>query len=379
MATHRNNTPTMMRVLAAAVRANVPALLWGDPGVGKTAKLEAYGAAWGREVCTISASSRAAVDFMGLPMERDERVVYSPLSWAIDLNAATQGLLVVDEVTTAADTFKAFLRIVQERYVGEYKLNDTVSIVAIANPADIAVDGVDLPAPVANRFMHLDWYFDIDQWLENVGTEFAFDVVPDPSTYLGSGSPERRAEVNQQILGFLKAQPNLVNKVPRNDLDAQGKAWPSARSWTNVMAVLAQLPADDDDARDMTIKSLVGEGACIAFLSWLAQADLVDPAAVIADPTLLDYTGRLDKVFATLSAVTDLALIRGDYDTWKGALTVMVSASRASRADLAIPGATRLLNVAEHVAVGGLPDGVEEAFTSILVRMGLLAPAAVAA
>lgn len=49
---------TMMRVLAAAVRANVPTLIWGDPGEGKTAVLEARGDSWGRHVETISASSR---------------------------------------------------------------------------------------------------------------------------------------------------------------------------------------------------------------------------------------------------------------------------------------------------------------------------------
>jgi len=43
----------MIRALAAAIRANVPVLVWGQPGTGKTAVLNEYGASWGYHVETI--------------------------------------------------------------------------------------------------------------------------------------------------------------------------------------------------------------------------------------------------------------------------------------------------------------------------------------
>ncbi|WP_205759916.1 hypothetical protein [Arthrobacter sp. PAMC25564] len=49
------------------------------------------------------------------------------------------------------------LRVVQDRYVGDTKLNDSVSIVALMNPIETTVDAYDLPAPMANRMMHLKW------------------------------------------------------------------------------------------------------------------------------------------------------------------------------------------------------------------------------
>jgi len=364
-------TPTMMRVLAAAVNSGTPTLIWGDPGAGKTAKIEAYAAAWGREVRTIAASSREPQDFMGLPMEDGGRVVYSPLSWALDLNAAPKSLLVIDELSTGSSgTFKAFLRIVQERFVGELKLHDGVSVVAIANPPEIAVDGMDLPAPVSNRFLHLDWYFDADQWFAGVGTNFEHDLTPDPASYLGEATPERRAAVAAMVTGFLHTQPKLINQVP-TDYAQQGKAWPSARAWTNLIDVLSWIREDDDDARDMAIKGLVGEGAFREFVAWVANADLPHPEDVIADPTIVRFDDRVDRTFAVLSAVTDLALMRGDRDTWEGALKVMVAAAHAHRADVAMTGTRRLLNVREHVQ-DGVPAGVREAFTDLLVAMGRL-------
>ncbi len=46
------------------------------------------------------------------------------------------------------------LRILQEREVGELPLPATVALVATANPPAVAVDGWELPPPIANRLMH---------------------------------------------------------------------------------------------------------------------------------------------------------------------------------------------------------------------------------
>lgn len=360
--------PTMMRALAACVRANVPALIWGAPGAGKTAKLEAHGTAWGRHVETISAGSREAVDFMGLPMEDDGRVVYSPLSWALRLGQAPAGLLVIDEVTTAQSTFKAFLRMVQERYVGEYALPDTVSIIGIANPPDIAVDGVDLPAPVANRFAHLDWHFDRDEWLSNVGTGFVDVQVPSPRTYLTDGGPTDRARAVNLVTGFLQHRPDLILAVP-DDPDAQSKAWPSPRSWTNALDALTYIPVSDEDARDMVLRGCVGEAATLEFLQWLAMADLHDPAAVLADPSIVRWADeRPDRVFALLSAIGTLASLTDDHTTWRKALTVTVSCANAGRPDVAMPTARALAN-SEHAAKG-IPADFRAAFADLFVRTG---------
>lgn len=333
-----------------------------------TAKLEAHGTAWGRHVETISAGSREAVDFMGLPMESNGEVVYSPLAWAKRLGAADKGLLVVDEVTTAQSTFKAFLRILQERYVGEYKLPDTVAIIGIANPPEIAVDGVDLPAPVANRFCHLQWHLDRTEWLANVGTNFTQVDVPSPSTYLTDGAPADRARAVNIITGFLQFRPDLILKVP-DDPESQSGAWPSPRSWTNAMDSLTWVPADDDDARDMILRGCVGEAALHELLSWLAMSDLHDPAAVLENPGIVAWaTERPDRVFALLNAVVTIAILEGDAGTWRKALAVTVACANAGRPDVAMPAARTLAN-ADH-ARDGVPAAFKEAFSDLFTRTG---------
>ena len=359
---------SMMRALAAHVAGNVPVLIWGDPGATKTAKLSAYLTAWGRHVEAISASSREPQDFMGLPMEDDGKVIYSPLSWALRLGQAKRGVLIVDEVTTAQSTFKAFLRILQERYVGEYQLPETVSIIGIANPPEIAVDGVDLPAPVANRFAHLQWHFDRDEWLTNVGSRFTNVPVADPTSYLTAGNSADRARAVALITGFLHHRPDLINAVPQ-DPESQSKAWPSARSWTNAMDALTYVPADDEDVRDMVLVANVGRAATMEVLQWLAMSDLHDPAAVLADPSIVDWTReRPDRVFALLNAVEAIATLDGDEATWRKALDVTVACANAGRPDVAMPVARSLAN-AVHAA-RGIPTTFRAAFSDLFVRTG---------
>ena len=367
---------TMMRVTAACVAGNVPVLIWGNPGTTKTAKLTSYGKAWGRHVEAIAAGSREAVDFMGLPMEQDGMVVYSPLSWALRLSNAERGLLIVDEVTTAQSTFKAFLRVLQERIVGEHQLPDTVSIIGIANPPEIAVDGVDLPAPVANRFAHVQWHLDRAEWLANVGTGFVNVQVADPRTYLTDGTPTDRARAVNLVTGFLHHRPDFLEKCPE-DPEAQSGAWPSPRSWTNAMDVLTYVPAADEDARDMAIRACVGDAAAMELLSWLAMSDLHDPAAVLADPSIVNWTAeRPDRVFALLTSVEALATLDGDPATWRKALAVTVSCARAGRPDVAMPAARALAN-SEHAAKG-IPASFRDAFSELFVRTGQVAAGAAA-
>ena len=90
-----------IRALAAGIRANVPTLIWGDPGVAKTATLTAFGRASGYHVETVVGSVREPSDFMGLPFEDDGVVRYTALSWAQRCANADRALLFFDELTTA--------------------------------------------------------------------------------------------------------------------------------------------------------------------------------------------------------------------------------------------------------------------------------------
>jgi hypothetical protein len=392
----RSTTPTrtrpdafksspQMRAMAAAVRGKVPVLLWGPPGVGKSAKITAYGNTWRLHVETVVGSVREPSDYLGLPMEVEGRVVYSPPAWAVACNEATGhgydgALLFLDELTTSSPSVqKANLRLLQERFAGDLPLADHVAMIAAANPPEQAADGWDLPAPVANRLMHLEWFFDPDEWFDGVLTGFADTRTYSLDELTRPGDAADQARVNGLVSGFLRANPILLNPGPPRDEAKAGRAWASPRSWTNVMRVLAHLDPADAGAIHLAVAGLVGEGPAREFIAWSSSADLPDPAEVIADPTVVEWDReRPDRLFVITTGVAAYALMRlagGASDaedrgvsTWKGAIKALTMCAEANRADVAMPGARVLL---DRVPAGvRLPERARHAFADLYQRTG---------
>lgn len=365
------STPTM-RAFAACVRATVPAILWGSPGIGKTAKLTAYMEAWNRHLEVVIGSYREASDFLGLPTEGPDGTTteYLTPGFAQRLNAAESGALFLGELSTAGPSIqKAMLRLLQERYAGEEKLGDHVAIFADANPPEQAADGWDLPAPVANRLVHLDWHFDADEWLDNVVTDFEHQVVYGMDELLGDGADADKARVKGLVTAFLRTKPHLLNPGPPQDDEAAGKAWPSPRSWTNAMTVLAELDPSDEEAALLVVKGTVGEGAAKEFFAWVATADLHDPAEVLRNPDLVRWGNeRPDRLFALTNGITALVLMRGDKKSWEQGVRALTACAEGGRPDVALPGMRTLLS---HMPEGAkIPAAARAAFADLFQRTG---------
>ena len=67
------------------------------------------------------------------------------------------------------------------------------------------MDGWELPPPIANRLMHLEWVFDADEWLTGVTTDFAHQVCPPLASMLGPGDDAAKARVRGAVTAYLRA------------------------------------------------------------------------------------------------------------------------------------------------------------------------------
>lgn len=339
------------RALAAAISANVPVLIWGDPGVGKSASVEALGRQNGFEVEVVLGSIREASDFLGLPVEKDGRTAYAAPDWAARLAAAERGLLYLGELTTTGPSvMRAMLRVLQERVVGDVALPDSVAIVADANPPSVAVDGFDLPAPVANRLMHLSYELDPDDWFQ--GMAGGFDALPAPVLAdLTVDDAKRRQHAAMLVSGFLHHVPTLLAPGVPDDAEQAGRGWPSPRSWHNAARVLGHLHPGDGEAALLVLEGLVGRAAALEYLAWEKTADLADPRAVLYNPGIIDWeTERPDRLFVLMQAVAALSL--ADRKLMPKAAKVMAACARGGRPDVALPAIRRLMN-ADPEGFGG--------------------------
>src|SRR5690606_29956268 len=118
----------------------------------------------------------------------------------------TKSVLFLDEATTIDEsTMKGMLRVVNERWVGEVPLAEHVRIILAGNDPDHAVDGVDLPAPMANRMLHLDFKLDAERWAD--GLQYGWDniTVPPVRDLVYNDPASRRATVAAAVAQYTRS------------------------------------------------------------------------------------------------------------------------------------------------------------------------------
>ncbi|GII57129.1 ATPase AAA [Planotetraspora thailandica] len=362
-----------LEALALAVSANQPVLLWGEPGIGKSAGLERLASGLGVPLETVIASVHEPSDFAGLPIVGDDPattgVPMAPPDWAVRLVRAGRGLVFFDELSSAPPAVQAaLLRVVLERRVGSLVLPEQVRIVAAANPPSSAADGWHLSPPLANRFVHLRWTHDprtVARGMAGVWPHVPIPVV-EPARVNGALARARGA-----ISGFLTARPGLVHLMP-DDAEGRGGAWPSPRTWEMALRLLAVAHAcgAGKEAVATALVGAIGEGAGIELLSYLEHLDLPDPDRVLANPEAFNLPDRGDRQLAFLTAVVSAVQADLTQPRWEAGWAVLAKAVEAGVPDVAARAAVDLAALRD--TDWPVPSGID-AFVDLLQLSGALA------
>ncbi|MDI1461586.1 MoxR family ATPase [Catellatospora sp. KI3] len=334
-----------LEALMLAVAADLPVLLWGEPGIGKTAALNQLAAVLDLPLTTVIASVHEPTDFSGLPIVGDDPAVQgvpmAPPDWAVRLVRAGRGLLFLDELSTAPPAVQAaLLRLVLERRVGALELPPGVRIVAAANPRSSAADGWELSAPLANRFVHLQWTHDHEVVVRGLGGVWPRASLPrlDPARLPAAVAYARRA-----VCGLLTTRPGLVHKLPAGETQ-RGGPWPSPRSWDMALRLIAFASAADTsrEVLSLLVRGTVGDGPGLELLASLDRLDLPDPEALLADPGSAVLPDRGDLRQAVLDGVVAAVRARPDRSRWDAAWALLVLALETGAPDLVVVPATTL-------------------------------------
>ncbi|MEW1741124.1 MoxR family ATPase [Nocardia beijingensis] len=338
-------TDPQLEALALAVAADLPVLLWGEPGIGKTAALTQLAADLDLPLTTVIASVHEPSDFSGLPIIGDDPaehgVPMAPPDWAVRLVRAGRGLLFLDELSTAPPAVQAaLLRLVLERRIGALQLPPEVRIVAAANPRSSAADGWELSPPLANRFVHLQWTHDHDVVVRGLGGTW-------PHVTLPRLAPEKLGDAvafaRRAVCGLLAARPALVHQLPSTET-RRGGPWPSPRSWEMTLRLIAFATAADSsrDVLSLLVRGAVGDGPGFELLAALDRMDLPDPEALLADPAAAVLPERGDLRQAVLDGVVAAVRKRPEKSRWDAAWALLVKASETGAPDLIVVPATTL-------------------------------------
>jgi ATPase family associated with various cellular activities (AAA) len=180
----------------------ISTMIWGTPGIGKSSIVSQIAKAHQLEFIDIRLSQLAPTDLRGLPVAEDGVSKWFPPEF---LPQTGRGILFLDEINMAPPSMQGMAQqLILDRCVGSYIVPDGWFVWAAGNRKEDRAGVFDMPAPLANRFLHLQ-------------------VEPDFESFkayaLGQG-------IHEQIIAFLSFRPSLLHKI-----DPQQPAWCSPRSW----------------------------------------------------------------------------------------------------------------------------------------------------
>jgi hypothetical protein len=295
--------------------ADIPALLWGPPGTGKTSAVEAAAAQAGATLAVLSAEDARRADWAGIvvPDLSAGRARRLAPDWALELAQALEAgrpaWLFLDELTAWPSSARAeALCLVQSRRFAGLALPG-LRILAAANPPDWGEDCAELGPSSANRWCHHRWTVDAHAWAE--GARAGWGKPQSPALAAARALVARFVLAAQSATDAHRKDAGAPGSVPPllvlpRDPAAQGGAWPSPRSWDAAARVLAAAGGRLAEAHG-AITGCVGAEAADALLAWAQACDLPDPEAVLADPAGAPLPGRLDAAQAACEAVAAAA------------------------------------------------------------------------
>ena len=191
---------SLTTIIANGVKLSL--MIWGPPGVGKSSIVGQCAARNGLDLIDLRLSQLAPTDLRGLPVPVDNVSKWYPPEF---LPQDGHGILFLDEINMAPPAMQGIAQqLVLDRKVGSYVVPDGWFVWAAGNRKEDKASVFDMPAPLANRFVHLE-------------------VQPDFDSFK---SHALRVGLDERILAFLAYRTNLLHQI-----DTRQPAWPSPRTW----------------------------------------------------------------------------------------------------------------------------------------------------
>ena len=250
------------RSILKCFKTQRPVFLWGPPGIGKSEVVLGLAEEMGGAMVDLRLAQMEPTDLRGIPYFNKEN---NMMDWAPPVDLPDEEfasrypvvVLFLDEMNSAAPSIQsAAYQLILNRRIGKYKLPDNVVVVAAGNRESDKGVTYRMPAPLANRFVHLEMRVDHESWEQwAVNNRIHKDVVG--------------------YIGFAKG--DLYDFDPRSS----SRSFATPRSWTFVSQLLEDEDTNELDLVDL-ISGTVGEGVAIKFMAHRKVAgQMPNPAAIL--------------------------------------------------------------------------------------------------
>lgn len=249
-------------------QAKLSTMIWGPPGIGKSSIVAQVAAKHNLACIDLRLSQLAPTDLRGLPVAEAGRSRWYPPEF---LPTDGAGVLFLDEINMAPPTMQGMAQqLILDRRVGSYEVPEGWFIWAAGNRDEDRAAVFEMPAPLANRFIHVEVSPDFDNF-----KHYAFE-----------------RGLHEQVIAFLSFRPALLHKNEPLQV-----AWPSPRSW-EMASFLHAISLD--------IAPAVGAAAANEFTAFTALYHyLPDIDAILAGEAKgLEFPEEPSVRYATIASIT---------------------------------------------------------------------------
>lgn len=251
METLQTRPAQVQPIVVRAMQAKRPIFLWGAPGIGKSELVEniTYNILPGKNLMIdMRLALMEPTDLRGYPFRNPDN---NQMEWAppADLPTAETAaeydtiVLFLDELNSAPPSVQAAAyQLVLNGKIGQYVLPSNVRIVAAGNRDTDRGVTYRMPAPLSNRFRHINMEVNFEDWQQWAVNN---NVHPD-------------------VVGYLSyAKADLFDFDPKSN----SQAFASPRSWTFISEILNVPEFDEASAKEQLaeLAGAVGEGMAIKF------------------------------------------------------------------------------------------------------------------
>ena len=206
----------LKKSLISMIDSKIPVFVWGNPGVGKSSIIKQIANDKNMEFIDLRLSLLDPTDLRGIPFfdSSNKSAIWAKPEFLPNSNSKAFGILFLDEINSAPPTVQAAAyQLILDRKIGEYTLPMNYAIVAAGNYESDRGVTYRMPTPLANRFVHLDFELDFEEW-----KSWAYE-----------------SKIDTRIISFLSYKPQNLFTF---DAKAKEKSFATPRSWSFVNDIL---------------------------------------------------------------------------------------------------------------------------------------------
>lgn len=275
--------PSMLvNAVEAAIACDIVPILWGPPGIGKSALIKAIADKCGYDLLIGHPAVDEPTDWKGLPMPTADSksaqfLPYGNLLAMLDGSVKKPTLFFFDDLGQSPQSVQAALmQVIHGREINGKKISDKIRFVCASNRETDRAYVQRLITPIAGRCIHLDYEVDIDDWCA-----WALPVLP------------------VETVAFIRFSPESLLVF---DPASKEKAQAQPRTWEFAGRLTAHgLPQAIEYEM---YKGTVGEAQAAKYCAFLKIfRELPNPDAVIMNPQGADVPKSLDVIYALCGAL----------------------------------------------------------------------------